>query len=191
MLSASEDEQQLLNIVIRVCADQGMPAQVDEVIADALDGNFCGRLSRLCSWEGGCLLHQPMDPAKVAMLRAQLVAAAPAGSLADDATFNVLIFQIVEAAAYSYRKLKADEATAASPLTVPAHSSASGSLVRAGDADTEDERERKKCATCYDELAAMQGRTVDLPVRAHFVAQARSSAVAFGYTCLKSPPWEE
>ena len=170
-LTASEDIDLFTAVLDKACADASATAAFEADFLEALDAMDITCLSKFCAYKYGVFLVVPGGVGPLHEFRDELIAAS-AGKLTDDAMLGRTLFLLKDGCTQFWAEAKAKHRLPAGPP--PA-------VVVAPAVMTDEEKERKDCATAYSDLETVQGRAVDLPMRATFVAQARNSIKNYGY----------
>ena len=171
-LTAAEDIDLFTAVLDKVFADSSAPPAFEKDFMEALDAINITCLSKFCACKYGVFLVPAVGVAPLHDFRDELIAGS-AGALVDDAMLGQALFLLREGCTQFWAEAKAKHRSPA-PATALA-------AVPAAPAMTDEEKERKDCATAYSDLETVQGRAVDLPMRATFVAQARNSIKSYGY----------
>ena len=180
--------------LLDACAAEGAPQATIDGLAAAFDAAGVQTAARLKGWGFGAALQQPMDPAAAARFMGRLVVDGGT-AVVDDVQTRTIVMDVLRrcAAAHSEslastRPFGGDAAAAALAAAVAAAAAAGhtppdrgGGAAGAGTAQGAEDAERRSIASCYSELEQLQGRPVDLPGRATFVAAARTSVSNYGY----------
>ena len=164
-LTASEDIDLFTAVLDKACADASATAAFEADFLEALDAMDITCLSKFCAYKYGVFLVVPGGVGPLHEFRDELIAAS-AGKLTDDAMLGRTLFLLKDGCTQFWAEAKAKHRLPAGPP--PA-------VVVAPAVMTDEEKERKDCATAYSDLETVQGRAVDLPMRAHVNLSAASS----------------
>ena len=181
---ASEDEAMLADLVDATTKATGVTSPMDANVCDALVAMKLGKFKLLSYWGDCCLLKQPPQPEDLSRFRQRLVASSN-GTLTNDDDLKLFVAELVNRLGDEYRKVKAVSASAPS-AGAPAAADGAGAFpgvhgTPSARALTEDEIELKESTMCYDKLAELQNKYVDLDMRATCVAKMHQSVKAYGY----------
>jgi hypothetical protein len=176
-LTPTQDAELFTDVVLRVL-EAVAPAQAEEdAFVAALTTLDLDTITKVSAYKFGVLLSHPMRPVDLAGLKDEVLASAgAAGGLTDNATLARLVFGLADGCSTAWTEQKAKQSSMATGV-LPPGSTPGPAAPRVSD----EELERKECASAYDDYERLQAACVDLPHRATFVAAARTSIKAYGY----------